>query len=299
MNYNIDQMANQYGLSSPYVDRLKTTSQYITNSFGKDRESINTQYNQILNDYENERKNQNQKFIDEGKAAYIDYAKAINPYSADKSSNARIGLNGNGFGESSQIGANNTYQNRYTDTKNNFENIFASINDKIGKAKENRSIEEAKIAKEEQNQLLQNFWRINESYQTEKAREEEQRRWEQEMALSRSKLYAEQNQALELNDSQVNTKWYQGGINSDVQYGTFGTLDNNGNMYQPNNVGGSALKKSGYTVGQILGNISNSNNTSTLGNQSIWTTGGRYYIWDGTVNKYVDVTSSTKKKIKK
>lgn len=196
MNYNIDQMASQYGLSSPYVDRLKTTSQYITNSFNKDKESIGTQYNQILNDYENERKNQNQKFVDEGKAAYVDYAKSINPYSADKSSNASIGLNGSGFSESSQIGANNTYQNRYTNTKNNFETIFADINNRVGKAKENRSIEEAKIAKEEQNQLLQNFWRINETYQTDKAREMEQRRWEQEMALSRSK--ANQNTYSEL-----------------------------------------------------------------------------------------------------
>lgn len=298
MNYNIDQMASEYGLTEPYVNKLKSTSQYITNGFNKDKDVINTQYNQLLNDYESERKSQDQKFNDEGKAAYIDYAKSINPYSSNNSSNFRGGLNTGGFSESSLIGANNTYQNRYTNTKNNFENIFSDINNRIGKAKENRSIEEAKLAREEQNQLLQNFWRINEDYTAEKSRQEEQRRWEQEMSLSRSKLYAEQNQELNLNGPQVNTQWYQGGINQDAQYGTFGTLDNNGNLYQPNNVGGSALKKSGYKVSDVLGNISNSNGTTTLGNQSIWTTGGKYYVWDGTANRYIDVSSSAKKKIK-
>lgn len=173
MDYSIEKMARDYGLSEPYINKLNTTSNYIKNSYNQDREAIKSQYNQLMSDYERERKMQNQKFIDEGKAAYIDYAKAINPYSTNNTLNARIGLNKSGFSESSLIGANNTYQNRYTETKNNFENIFADINDRIGKAKENRSIEEAKIAKEEQDQLLQNFWRINDEYKLEKQRQEE------------------------------------------------------------------------------------------------------------------------------
>lgn len=257
MNYNIDQMASQYGLSSPYADKLKTTSQYISNSFNKDKEAINTQYNQLVNDYNRERESQNNNFVKEGQAAYVDYAKSINPYSTANASNGRLGLSGSGFSESSLIGANNAYQNRYTDTKNNYENIFADINNKIGKAKENRSIEEAKIAKEEQNQLLQNFWRINESYQTEKAREEEQRRWEQEMALSRSKLYAEQSQALNLDDTPVEQSQQP--------------------APRPNNIQGKKVKQTGSVIVTQGGKVSK---------VPLYNAGGHNFVWNQNSGEY-------------
>lgn len=190
-NYNIDELARQMGFNDTYLNKLKASNSYITESANKDRDMINSELNQTISDYEKERQDQNQQFIKDSQAAYIDYAKSINPYSVQNSNNNRYGLGNSGYSESSLIGANNTYQNRYTNTKTNYDNIFANINNNIAKAKETGNIELAKIAKEEQDRLLENLYKINDEYTAEKQREEEKRRYEEELALQKQQWEAE------------------------------------------------------------------------------------------------------------
>ncbi len=187
-NYNIDELARQMGFNDTYLNKLKASNAYITESANQDRNMINSQLNQTISDYEKERQNQNNNFIKESQAAYVDYAKSINPYSVQNSNTNRMGLGNSGYSESSLIGANNTYQNRYTNTKTNYDNIFANINNNIAKAKETGNIELAKIAKQEQDRLLENLYKLNDEYTAEKQREEEKRRWEAEMALQKQQL---------------------------------------------------------------------------------------------------------------
>lgn len=190
-NYNIDELARQMGFNDTYLNKLKASNSYISESANKDRDMVNSELNQTISDYEKERQDQNKQFIKDSQAAYVDYAKSINPYSVQNSSNNRYGLENSGYSESSLIGANNTYQNRYTSTKNNYDNIFANINNNIAKAKETGNIELAKIAKEEQERLLENLYKINDEYTAEKQREEEKRRYEEEMALKKQQWEAE------------------------------------------------------------------------------------------------------------
>lgn len=185
-NYNIEEMARGMGFNDSYLNKLRATNQFITESANQDRNKINSQLNQTLADYEKERQDQNQNFIKDAQSAYVDYAKAINPYSAQRSQANRVGLGNSGYSESSLIGANNAYQNRYTDTKTNYDNIFANINNNIAKARETSNIELAKIAQNEQDRLLDNLYRLNDLYSAEKQQEEEKRRWEAEMALQRA-----------------------------------------------------------------------------------------------------------------
>lgn len=71
---------------------------------------------------------------------------------------------------------------------------------------------------------------------------------------------------------------YTGTYNNDVKNGTFS------NGYQPNNVDGNKLSKSGKT-----GNINGQE-------QNIWkTSDGKYYYWDGTKNRYYELNKSEKK----
>ena len=184
-NYNIENLARNMGFNDNYINKLNAANQFISESANKDRDILNAQLNQTLSDYERERQKQNNEFIKEGQAAYVDYAKAINPYSSQNSNSNRIGLGNSGYAESSLIGANNAYQNRYTNTKTNYDNIFANINNNIAKAKETNNIELAKIAKQEQERMLENLYKLNDEYVAEKQREEEKRRWEAEMALQR------------------------------------------------------------------------------------------------------------------
>ena len=190
-NYNIDELARQMGFNDTYLNKLKASNAYITESANQDRNMINSQLNQTISDYEKERQNQNNNFIKESQAAYVDYAKSINPYSVQNSNTNRMGLGNSGYSESSLIGANNTYQNRYTNTKTNYDNIFANINNNIAKAKETGNIELAKIAKQEQDRLLENLYKLNDEYTAEKQREEERRRYEEEMALQKQQWEAE------------------------------------------------------------------------------------------------------------
>lgn len=185
-NYNIDELARQMGFNDAYLNKLKASNNYITESANQDRNMINSQLNQTIQDYEKERQDQNNNFIKESQAAYVDYAKSINPYSVQNSNTNRMGLGNSGYSESSLIGANNTYQNRYTNTKNNYDNIFANINNNIAKAKETGNIELAKIAKQEQDRLLENLYKINDEYIAEKQREAELALQKQQLAISRS-----------------------------------------------------------------------------------------------------------------
>ena len=172
-NYNIEEMARGMGFNDSYLNKLRSTNQFINESANQDRNQINAQLKQTISDYEKERQDQNNNFIKEAQSAYVDYAKAINPYSAQRSQANRVGLGNSGYSESSLIGANNTYQNRYTNTKTNYDNIFANINNNIAKARETSNIELAKIAKNEQDRMLENLYRLNDLYTAEKQREEE------------------------------------------------------------------------------------------------------------------------------
>lgn len=227
-DYNIDELARQIGFNDTYLNKLKASNSYITESANQGRNMINSQLNQTIQDYEKERQDQNNNFIKESQAAYVDYAKSINPYSVQNSNTNRMGLGNSGYSESSLINANNTYQNRYTNTKTNYDNIFANINNNIAKAKETGNIELAKIAKQEQDRLLENLYKLNDEYTAEKQQEEEKRRWEAEMELQRQQLAKASSGSSSSSGNQVN-------LSDTTQNSTFQKLYENLSKAQPNN----------------------------------------------------------------
>ena len=71
---------------------------------------------------------------------------------------------------------------------------------------------------------------------------------------------------------------YTGTKNSDTKYGTFG------NGYQPNNVKGKKLSKTGIT--DVVNGVT----------QNVWkTSDGRLWIWDGTRNSYLEYDDGSQK----
>lgn len=80
---------------------------------------------------------------------------------------------------------------------------------------------------------------------------------------------------------EVNTPYYQGNLNPDAKNGTFS------NGYQPNNINGKKLSKTGDTITFNTQTLSGQNNTVT---QNIWkTSDGTKYYWDGRYNQYFKV----------
>lgn len=77
---------------------------------------------------------------------------------------------------------------------------------------------------------------------------------------------------------EVSTAYYQGNKNADAKYGTFS------NGYQPNNVNGKKLSKTGDTITFNTTTLGGQNKTVT---QNVWkTSDGTKYYWDGRDNKY-------------
>lgn len=123
---------------------------------------------------------------------------------------------------------------------------------------------------------------------------QEQSNWEREYALSKENGTVDE----PLNDvsSQIiKTNYYQGLIHKDTAYGTFNATDSNGVKYMPNNVGGDPLSKvtkngKTITVGDIYVGATGTTGAK-LDKQKIWQTSkGEYYIWDGSINDYINVT---------
>lgn len=94
---------------------------------------------------------------------------------------------------------------------------------------------------------------------------------------------------------QIKTNYYSGAIHPDTKYGTFSSSrDLNGVAYQPNNVGGNKLSKSGLTVKNVFTDAYGLTGAN-LANQNIWkTSNGKYYVWDGSRNDYIDITTQVK-----
>jgi hypothetical protein len=67
---------------------------------------------------------------------------------------------------------------------------------------------------------------------------------------------------------------YTGTKHSDAKHGTFS------NGYQPNNIGGTKLKNSGMST-NVTGK-----------NQTIWEANGKYWLWRGDLNRYIEVDVS-------
>lgn len=134
-----------------------------------------------------------------------------------------------------------------------------------------------------------------------------QQNWEKEYALAQEQARASYGSggyslsdgaSLSSGGTTISTNYYQGNINPDTQYGTFPNVkDKNGVRYQPDNIGGAKLSNSKLKVGEVFGNAYGASGAS-LDGQSIWTTGNGYYVWDGSINDYIDVTSAVSAYIK-
>lgn len=82
------------------------------------------------------------------------------------------------------------------------------------------------------------------------------------------------------------------------------------NGYQPSYINNKKLKATGTQVWRVFSGAKTTNapkkgffgegkaTPTSFGSQNIWTAGGKYYIWDGSIKDYVDVTSTYNKWVK-
>ena len=222
----------------------------------------------------------------------------------------------NEFNRSAEYKTNQLNNNQALDSEynNRYNTVWQQINTEKEQAEAIRQYEQNYTLQKQQfqediRQFDENIRYLREKdereYQLEIQKLEEQKRqaqqeqanWEREYQLSLKQLYAKQSSSSSSSKSYaVVTDYYKGPLNSDTQYGTFGTKDKYGRSYQPNNLGKDAngnvmyLKSSGKKVNDISGGQTVLGASgAVLNNQTVWKYGNKNYVWDGSQNKYIEI----------
>lgn len=196
---------------------------------------------------------------------------------------------------------NSITQNQLTNNQNIDSEYYGRYSDEYNRIQEEKAREEA--IRQWEAQMAEQQRQFNEQMAYQKEQDAlAQQNWLKEYNLAKSSSSkssksstSSQNINLQdgniVSDTNIHTNYYNGAINPDTRYGTFGTKDKNGVEYQPDNVGGSKLKSSGKTVKDYFGaGVITGATGANIDNQRVWTTNGRLYVWDGSQNLYVDIT---------
>lgn len=188
--------------------------------------------------------------------------------------------------ENNRLNWNNTINNNYYDR---YKDVESQINYENQQAEAIRQFNEQLAFQKEQQRQAQERWEKEMEYQR------------QQDAIANSQKWASINSSYSsgggsggyvIDDSSSKTmNPYTGTRNKDADRGTFS------NGYQPNNINGNKLSSSGKTVGQLYPNQKGTTGVDMTG-QKIWTSSGRYYMWDGSIDSYIDITADYKKKFK-
>ena len=299
--------AKEYGEKQSEIQQANT-------DFAIDK--VNQQKEWATKDYEKEQR-----------AAYTDYQKQSNSYGVNSESMAASGLQTSGYAESSQVSMYNEYQNRYATARESFTRAITEYDNAIKDAQLQNNSALAEIAYntlqkqlelslsgfQYKNTLLQSQlsakndvedryykrWQdVVSQINTENALAEQQRQFNEQMALQREQLNWQKQQAAAQSSSIrrsssgggsgsgsidkgniITTAYYQGELNPDAKNGTFS------NGYQPNNVGG---KKLTATKDKVKVKATTLQGTKTTVTQNVWKTDdGKKYIWDGSKNQYI------------
>lgn len=317
---------------------LDKQNQYA-NEYQKSQDAaLNNEYNYNVNQINNQKDTANKSYETEANKSKNAYYDVINPYGANAEVQASNGLNGTGYSETSKLRAWNTQQNRTAAAKTALESALTEYNSSIDKAKltldENLATNALKKL-EMQVEYLNNYYTtdstlkqtqlsnnqtINSNYasqyqnmlsqiNTEKEQQEKIREYNESLALQKQQ------------DAQTQSNWekefyasngssggsggsYSLSDSSSLTNGNDSSLTNKSdyyfsNGYQPRYVNNTKLASSGYKVSDVFGNSAVSSKGTNLGNQQIWKANGKYYVWDGPIKDYVDVTKQVKNSIKK
>lgn len=169
---------------------------------------------------------------------------------------------------------NNTYYNRYKDVESqiNYEN---EQEEAIRRYNEEMEFKKQQLAQQ------QAQWEREFAYQQQQDAISNSQKW---ASINNSNSYSEPLSESKTMNPYTNTR------NADADRGTFS------NGYQPDNINGNKLSSvKNKTVGDVIKNAKGSTGIDMTG-QKIWTVSGRYYMWDGSIDNYIDITSQYKKK---
>lgn len=148
-NTTYDNLIND---SSKYYDNLINQSKDAAN---KQTEIQNKQTEFVIDKIEQEKQKSERDYEKEQKGAYQDYMRQSNAYGSNMQSVGQKGLSGSGWSETIQSGYYNTYQNRYAQARESYNDIVQNYNNNITEAQLQNSSALAKIYADAQKEQLE------------------------------------------------------------------------------------------------------------------------------------------------
>lgn len=313
-----------------YQDQIDASNQYAETQ--KELQQQQTDF--ALEKIEQNKQWAEQDYLKEQKGAYTDYERAMNPYGGNAEAMASRGLTGSGYAQNVEATMMSAYQNRVATARESFNRAVIEYDNQIKDAQlqnnsalaeisfqalqkklelslqgfqyKNSLLEAQMNAKQQTEDRYYSRWQnVLNQINTENALAEQQRQFNEQMALQRQEL-ALQQQAYSISDggSSGGSSGGSGG-SSGGSSGSGYSIANEKNAsskyfdngYQPNHVNGKKLSASGLKVKDVF-----MNDGSSFSKQNIWKAGNKYYVWVGNGNKggdYVDVTDKVNTSVTK
>ena len=143
--------------------------------------------------------------------------------------------------------------------------------------------------------------------------QQQQAQWEKEYQLQLKAFEEEQRQFNKTYSASTSSTKLTNGSNGGSQLTNGGSgTDNFGNNastqqksdyyfsngYQPQYINNAKVEKSGLKVWNVFAEGTSNKTATKFGKQNIWKANGKYYVWDGSIKDYVDVTDKVNKSIK-
>lgn len=243
------------------------------------QDTINQSTQNKVDELERGKEEKTDEYMQAQEQAYTDYKKQSDPYGVQAEQMAALGLTGSGYSATQQTALFNAYQNRVSSARIGMDKAIREYDIAIAQAKQAGDTDLAKLAVKTlsaKTQLWSNY--ITEMNTIGLSRYEAQKTSIDWSALL-GRLEGEEDFAAALGGNRISTDFYEGALNPDAKYGTFA------NGYQPDNVGGQKLSKTGKTTQFTATTLKG---MGVPVEQNIWETpDGREWVWDGANNKYV------------
>ena len=221
---NNEKAAAMQNVNNLYGNMINNSDKYYQDQINatKDYEKKQTELQQANTDFAIEKVNQQkewakQDYTKEQKASYTDWQKQSNQYGAEAERQATQGLSNAGYSESSQVSMYNQYQNRYATARQTYVRAITDYDNQIKEAQLANNSALAEIAYNSlqkqlelslqgfqyKNTLLQNQltaqndvedryytrWKdVQDQINTENALAEQQRQFNEQMALQRQQF---------------------------------------------------------------------------------------------------------------
>ena len=214
-NQELTDLNNRYNQMIADSDKYYQDAAKAAEDYGKQQAEIqqaNTDF--TIQKIEQQKEQSEKDYVKEQKASYVDWQKQSNQYGVHQEQLAAAGLRGGGYSESSKVSMYNQYQNRYSTARESFNKATLEYDNGIKEAQLTNNAKLAEIAYnalqkkleislngfQYKNQLLANQLNaqqaLNDTYynrwqdvlkqiNTENALAEEQRQFNEQMALQR------------------------------------------------------------------------------------------------------------------